>query len=215
MNFRVFIISVFVIISSPLFAQGVIPGPSGPITAVAGSFAAGSLVDGADLTQGTKTDTPCTLPATSLSCSLIAIVKAQANAANGSVPAGSAYIGQFNTASQYPNGAVPVTGASVGTTGALTTTLAAVSGKTTYVCGFTLQANATAASTAPVYLSNVITGTMDFLQYTAAAASGIGTTQQTFNPCIPASATNTAITMYGAAPGAGGNTTLSLWGYQL
>jgi hypothetical protein len=48
----------------------------------AGSIAAGAGVDGAFLTPGAKADAPCTLPATTTTCSQVAIEKAIANAAN-------------------------------------------------------------------------------------------------------------------------------------
>jgi hypothetical protein len=47
--------------------------------------------------QGTTADAPCTLPASATACSEIAVQKAIANAANGSIPAGSAIIGKVTT----------------------------------------------------------------------------------------------------------------------
>ena len=58
-----------------------------------GSIASGAIVNGADVAEGTTTDVPCTLPASGTACSLIAVNKALANAANSSIPAGSALIG--------------------------------------------------------------------------------------------------------------------------
>jgi hypothetical protein len=44
---------------------------------------------------GLATDTPCTLPATTAACSQVALAKATANVANGSVAAGTNIIGKF------------------------------------------------------------------------------------------------------------------------
>ena len=50
-------------------------------------------------------------------------------------------------ASPYPATAVPITASATGTTTATTATLTNVSGHTTYICGFSIRANATAAAT--------------------------------------------------------------------
>lgn len=117
-------------------------------------------------------------------------------------------------ASQYPNGATPITASATGTTAATTATLAAAAAKTTYICGFSIRANATAAATAEATVTGVITGTMDFLQWTAPLASGIGLVEERFAPCVPGSAVNTAIAVVSAAPGSGGNVSVSAWGFQ-
>jgi hypothetical protein len=118
-------------------------------------------------------------------------------------------------ASQYPVGAVAETASATGTTAATTATLAATSGKTTYVCGLSIRANATAAATGNATVTGTVTGTLNFTQWTAPLASGLGTTEETFNPCLPASATNTAIAVVSAAPGIGGVVSVSAWGYQM
>jgi hypothetical protein len=60
----------------------------GAITAAINSYAVGALQDGADATEGTKADVPCTLPASATACSVVAIAKAIANAANNPPPLG-------------------------------------------------------------------------------------------------------------------------------
>lgn len=60
----------------------------------AGSLATGAGVDGWNLTEGTKADAPCTLPATTTACSEVATQKAIANAVNSPVPAGTNLIGK-------------------------------------------------------------------------------------------------------------------------
>ena len=114
---------------------------------------------------------------------------------------------------QYPSGAVAETVTATGTTAATTATLATNTGQTTYICGFSIRANATAAATGEATMTGVITATMDFLQWTAPLASGIGVTEEIFSPCLPASTTNTSIAVVSAAPGAGGTVSVSAWGY--
>lgn len=116
--------------------------------------------------------------------------------------------------SQYPSGAVPITASAVGTTAATTATLAAAAGVKTYICGFSIRANATAAATANSTVTGTITGALNFTQWTAPVASGIGLTEERFNPCVPSSAVNTAIAVVSAAPGSGGVVSVSAWGYQ-
>lgn len=130
------------------------------------------------------------------------------------IPAGTNAIG--NLASQYPGGAVPLTVTNTGTTGATAATLAAsAGGLKTYICGFSIRANATAAATGNSTVAGVITATMNFTQWTAPNASGLGVTEMIFNPCIPSSAVNTGVVVTSAAPGTGGVVSVSAWGYQL
>lgn len=111
-------------------------------------------------------------------------------------------------------GGVPETISATGTTGATTATLATAAATTTYLCGFSIRANATAAATGNATVTGVITGTMNFTQWTAPNASGVGVTEEVFVPCIPASAANTSIAVVSAAPGTGGVVSVSAWGYQ-
>lgn len=50
-----------------------------PVSLASGAVSVGAGVDGWDLTEGTKEDAPCSLPATSTACSQIAVQKAIAN----------------------------------------------------------------------------------------------------------------------------------------
>lgn len=112
--------------------------------------------------------------------------------------------------------ATPITASATGTTAATTATLAAVAGKTTYLCGFSIRANATAAATGNATVTGTITGTLNFTQWTAPLASGIGITEPPIGAeCIAASAANQAIAVISAAPGAGGTVSVTAWGYQL
>lgn len=115
----------------------------------------------------------------------------------------------------YPSGATPYTATATGTTGATTATLAGASSVTTYLCGFSIRANATAAATGNATVTGVITATLNFTQWTAPNASGIGVTEMVFNPCIPASGTNQSVAVVSAAPGTGGVVSVTAWGYKL
>lgn len=121
----------------------------------------------------------------------------------------------FGQTSQYPVGATPYTASATGTTGATTATLVGASSVTTYICGFSIRANATAATTGNATVTGVITATFNFTQWTAPNASGLGINEQIFAPCIPASATNTSIAVVSAAPGTGGVVSVTAWGYKL
>ena len=117
---------------------------------------------------------------------------------------------------QFPSGATPVTASATGTTLATTATLPAAVGKTTYLCGLSIRANATAAATGNATVTGTISGTLNFTQWTAPLASGIGITEPPIGPaCIPGSAANTPIAVISAAPGAGGTVSTTAWGYQL
>ena len=121
--------------------------------------------------------------------------------------------------SQLPVGAVGVTGSGTGTTGAISATLAAASGKTTYICGFSYTGtNATAAQNGSVTVTGVITGTMSFGFPTIATGVALLSPSplvQNFYPCVPGSAVNTAIVVNGPALGAGAPlATVAAWGYQ-
>lgn len=120
--------------------------------------------------------------------------------------------------SQYPGNATaaanPITASATGTTGATTATLAGVASKTTFICGFTITSDATAALAGTATLTGTVTGTMSYIQ-NVGGATAAGILSQTFTPCIPASATNTGIAVNSVAAGTGGNTAVTAWGYQL
>lgn len=118
-------------------------------------------------------------------------------------------------ATPYPSGAIPYTATATGTTGATTATLAGAASVTTYICGFSIRANATAAATGNATVTGVITATLNFTQWTAPNASGLGITEMIFAPCVPASAANTSIAVVSAAPGTGGVVSVTSWGYKL
>jgi len=115
----------------------------------------------------------------------------------------------------YPVGATPITASATGTTNATAATLAGAANVTTYLCGISIRANATAAATGNAAVTGTISGTLNFTQWTAPLASGIGVIELDTAPCIPASAVNTSIVVTSAAPGAGGTVSVTAWGYRL
>lgn len=116
---------------------------------------------------------------------------------------------------------VPISASATGSTGAITATLAASAGKTTYLCGVTFTGtNATAANVSTsVTVTGTIGGTMNFGFPTLAAGAAIPNQlplNVSFNPCIAAAALNTSIVVNGPALGAGSTlTTVAAWGYYL
>lgn len=114
-----------------------------------------------------------------------------------------------------PFGGIPVTVTATGTTAATAATLPAVATRVTYLCGFSIRANATAAATGNATVAGTVTGTLNFTQWTAPLASGIGILEPPLGGmCIPASAINTGIVITSAAPGSGGTVSVTAWGYQ-
>jgi hypothetical protein len=120
-----------------------------------------------------------------------------------------------NQTGPYPIGSTPYTASATGTTAATAATLAGAASVTTYICGFSIRANATAAATGNAVVSGTISGSLNFTQWTAPLASGLGVTEMIFSPCVPASAANTSIVVTSAAPGSGGTVSVSAWGYKL
>lgn len=224
--------------AEPSTAAGICLGGGG------GGGGAATIANGADVAEGSTTDAPCTLPASGTACTMEALAKAVANATSAATPAGTNIIGkvgidqttpgttngvQVNAAlpagtntignvgqvSQYPVGATALTASATGTTAATTATLAGTTGKTTYICGYSIRANATAAVTVTDTLTGVVTATMSSILWVAPLASGLGVDEQIFSLCIPASATNTGIAVVSGAPGSGGSVSVKAWGYQL
>ncbi len=118
------------------------------------------------------------------------------------------------TNNAYPYGITPVNATATGTTAATTATIAGSGGAAfTFLCGFSIRANATAAATGNATVTGATTATLNFTQWTAPLASGIGIVEQVFTPCLSSSAANTAIAVVSAAPGSGGTVSVTAWGY--
>lgn len=120
-------------------------------------------------------------------------------------------------AEPFPNNnSVLVSNSATGTTAAVTATLAAAAGKITYICGFSVSPG---SATAAITIQVVMTAQSTFTWAIGAPVTAVGTTgttlTQNFNPCIPASGSNTTITVVSGALGTAGiNNDVNAWGYQ-
>jgi hypothetical protein len=112
----------------------------------------------------------------------------------------------------YPAASTPIGGNASGTTGAVVGTLAANATKTTYICGFNVQAVGGTAAVGPITIAGLITASQVY-QASATAAGGT-VASGTFIPCIPASAINTAITITTTADGTATAVNVNSWGFQ-
>lgn len=113
-----------------------------------------------------------------------------------------------------PIGSTLITASVTGTTAATAATLPAAAGQTTYICGLSIDANATAAVAGNATITGTVSGTMNFTQ-PVPVAPAVGTVNRIFNPCIAGSAINTAIVVNSIAPGTGGVVSVTAWGFQL
>lgn len=127
---------------------------------------------------------------------------------------GNICVSDGTTAALAPSGATSVQTSATGTTGATAAAIAAASSVTGYICGFSVKSAATAVATGDLTVAGILGGTLTFKHITLAIASGMGDTTMTFYPCLPASATNTAITVTSPAPGTGGIVSTVVWGYR-
>lgn len=112
-----------------------------------------------------------------------------------------------------PSGATAVQVSAAGTTLATVATMPATASVTNYLCGWSIDAQATAATSTGMTITGLLGGTAVFLQGPAAAPS-FSTRGQTYAPCLPASAVNTAIVVTSSAPGAGGVIEVNAWGFR-
>jgi hypothetical protein len=109
--------------------------------------------------------------------------------------------------SGVPTGAI-ITGNATGSTSAVVGTLAGAVGKTTYICGFSVSSTGSAA-VSPITVAGIVGSSMVFQNLSA----GAGILQQAFYPCVPASATNTAITVTTTADGTATAVNVNSWGF--
>lgn len=190
-----------------LSVQGIASGTAMPVSQAtgtvasgaygSGAFASGALAGGAIVDLGAQADAVCSTNVAT--CSSIAVEKRIAS----------------NTAGPFPYGATPITISATGTTAATTGTLAATSGKTTYICGYTVDADAAAAVSVTMTVTGVITGTMTRRYTVGVTDTSTGHVEQNFSPCVPASASNTTIAVVSGAAASSGHTQVVAWGFQL
>ena len=109
---------------------------------------------------------------------------------------------------------INITASVTATTGSFNAALAAVSGKTNYICGFVITSGGTtSAAVVNATAAGTISGTLNFSY--VFPSSGQGVLGVAFPQCIAAAAENSAITVTVPAGGTGTNAALSVWGYQL
>lgn len=111
-----------------------------------------------------------------------------------------------------PPGAAQISGNAAGTTGAVVGTLAAAAGRTTYICGFNVQAIGGTAAVGPITVAGLV-GSSQVYQGSSSAAGGT-IAKEAFNPCLPASSSNVAITITTTADGTATAVNVNSWGFQ-
>lgn len=111
----------------------------------------------------------------------------------------------------FPSAATPISGNSTGTTGAVVGTLAAAGGKTTYICGFSISATGGVATLGPIVIAGLIGASQTYQLFSTATGANLNVP---FTTCIPASATNTAITITTTADATASAVDVNSWGYQ-
>lgn len=114
----------------------------------------------------------------------------------------------------YPSGSTPLTGNATGTTSAVVGTLANAAGKTTYICGFNVQAIGGTATVGPITIAGLTGSSQVYQTDVNSATVGKTVASATFQPCIPASAANTAITITTTANGTASAVDVNSWGYR-
>lgn len=109
-----------------------------------------------------------------------------------------------------------LTNSGAGTTLATTATLTVPAGKRGFLCGFSVDATATAAGIGLITVTGIIGGTMTFSQNWGALGTypGVAHNFYTFFPCLEASAPATNIVVTSAAAGTNGVTNVNVWGGQ-
>ena len=208
----------------PIFQPASATNPC-PVTSAGGGGGAATIANGADVTEGAIADAAAASGGTGtvsaklrqVTALLQSILTGPLPVSNASLPlpTGAATAANQTTSNTPPVGSTPITATATGTTGATTATLAANASLHTYICGFSIRANANAAATGNATVTGVVTATMNFTQWTSPNASGLGITEMIFSPCITSSAINTGIAVISAAPGTGGVVSVSAWGFQL
>lgn len=114
----------------------------------------------------------------------------------------------------YPIGANPDARSAVGTTAATSASIPAVAGAYSYLCGFTIVASATAATSGAGATSSVQGNTaIGFVQQVGTTTAPAETTR-TYNPCLRSVSINSAVGVTSIAAGTGGNTSVYVWGYE-
>ncbi len=117
-------------------------------------------------------------------------------------------------AAGYPSGTTAITGNASGTTAAVVGKLAAATGKTTYICGFNVQAIGGTATVGPIVVAGLTGSSQTYQTDVNSATVGKTVASANFTPCIPASTTNTAITITTTENGTATAVNVNSWGYR-
>lgn len=99
-----------------------------------------------------------------------------------------------------------------GSTGAVTATLPARAGFTTYICGFDVSALGGTATVGPITVATLVGGVTFTYQFSSTAAGA--TMNRAYTPCIPANAQNTTIVITTTADGSATAVDVNAWGFQ-
>lgn len=116
--------------------------------------------------------------------------------------------------SEYPVGSIPLFNSNTGSTGSVTATLPAAGSFTSFLCGYSIRANANTVSTGDATATGLNGGTGHFTQWNAPNTSALGANEQIFKPCLPASGPNVPIVLTSYPAGAGGVVSVTIWGYR-
>lgn len=133
---------------------------------------------------------------------------------NGNLCTTGFSVGPASGNAGYPTNATPQTNAATGSTGAVAATLPAVATQFEYICGFNVSAVGSAAgAVGPIVVAGLKGGSQTY-QLAAGATPAAGYLSQTFSPCIPSSAINTAISVTTTADATGAAVDVNAWGFS-
>lgn len=96
--------------------------------------------------------------------------------------------------------------------------LPGIQNRVTHVCGFVMTgAGATSASVVTITIAGLASGSLTFdFPVVAGVTTNLAMIPVQFNPCLPASAVNTAITVTAPSLGSGNvHAQMTAWGYQV
>jgi hypothetical protein len=97
-----------------------------------------------------------------------------------------------------------------GSTGIVTATLPGGAGDTTYLCGFDISAAGGTATISPITVTGLLGGTFTYQGISAGAVPF----SKAFWPCIPASNSNTSISVSTTADGTATAVNVQAWGFR-
>lgn len=110
-----------------------------------------------------------------------------------------------------------IANSTTGTTGATAAAIPAFPNQWSYLCGFSVDATATAAiavTSTVATVGNTTAGVTLTFEQGVGASPVVISLNRTFYPCLRSNNQNTAITVTSGAAGAGGATTVNVWGYS-